>query len=48
MAVIDFPVDEQWKLSAAYGWKQSDTMSFSLGATLSFVGMQSWSKRRSA
>ena len=35
---LDFPVDEQWKLSAAYGWKQSDTMSFSLGATLSFVG----------
>jgi long-chain fatty acid transport protein len=35
---LDFPVDEQWKLSAAYGWKQSDKMSFSLGATLSFVG----------
>jgi long-chain fatty acid transport protein len=35
---LDFPVDEQWKLSAAYGWKHSDSMSFSLGATLSFVG----------
>jgi len=35
---LDFPVDEQWKLSAAYGWKHSDSMSFSLGATLIFVG----------
>jgi long-chain fatty acid transport protein len=35
---LDFPVDEQWKLSAAYGWKHSDSMSFALGATLSFVG----------
>lgn len=35
---LDFPVDEQWKLSAAYGWKHSDKMSFALGATLSFVG----------
>lgn len=35
---LDFPVDEQWKLSAAYGWKHSDDMSFSLGATFSFVG----------
>jgi long-chain fatty acid transport protein len=35
---LDFPVDEQWKLSAAYGWKHSDNMSFALGATLSFVG----------
>ena len=35
---LDFPVDEQWKLSGAYGWKQSDNMSFSVGATLSFVG----------
>jgi long-chain fatty acid transport protein len=35
---LDFPVDEQWKLSAAYGWKHSDDMSFSLGGTLSFVG----------
>jgi long-chain fatty acid transport protein len=35
---LDFPVDEQWKLSAAYGWKHSDNMSFSVGGTLSFVG----------
>ena len=35
---LDFPVDEQWKVSASYGWKHSDSMSFSLGATLSFVG----------
>lgn len=35
---LDFPVDEQWKLSAAYGWQHSDKMSFALGATLSFVG----------
>ena len=35
---LDFPVDEQWKLSAAYGWKHSDSMYFSVGATLSFVG----------
>jgi long-chain fatty acid transport protein len=35
---LDFPVDEQWKVSASYAWKHSDSMSFSLGATLSFVG----------
>ena len=35
---LDFPVDERWKVSAAYGWKHSDDMSFSLGATLSFGG----------
>jgi long-chain fatty acid transport protein len=35
---LDFPVDEMWKLSAAYGWRQGDNMSFALGATLSFVG----------
>jgi long-chain fatty acid transport protein len=35
---LDFPVDEQWKLSAAYGWKQSDRLAFSVGATLAFVG----------
>jgi len=35
---LDFPVDEQWKLSAAYGWKHNDALAFSLGATLSFVG----------
>ena len=35
---LDFPVDEQWKVSASYAWKHSDSMYLSLGATLSFVG----------
>ena len=35
---LDFPVDEQWKLSAAYGWKHNDSLAFSAGATLIFVG----------
>ncbi len=35
---LDFPVDEQWKLSGAYGWRPSDNMSFAVGATLTFVG----------
>ena len=35
---LDFPVDEMWKLSAAYGWRHGDNLSFSLGATLAFVG----------
>jgi long-chain fatty acid transport protein len=35
---LDFPVDEQWKLSASYAWKHSDRLAFSLGGTLSFVG----------
>jgi long-chain fatty acid transport protein len=35
---LDFPVDEIWKLSTAYGWKPSDALSFSLGATFYFVG----------
>ena len=35
---LDFLVGEQWKLSAAYGWKHSDKLSFALGATISFVG----------
>jgi long-chain fatty acid transport protein len=35
---LDFPVDEQWKVSASYAWKHSDSMYFSLGATLSFLG----------
>ncbi len=35
---FDFPVDETWKLSAAYGWEHSDTLSFSVGTTLYFVG----------
>jgi long-subunit fatty acid transport protein len=35
---LHFPVDEEWKPSGAYGWKQGDNMSFSVSATLSFVG----------
>jgi len=35
---LDFPVDEQWKLSASYAWRHSDRLAFSLGATLGFVG----------
>jgi len=35
---LDFPVDEMWKLSSAYGWRPTDNMSFSVGATLSFLG----------
>ena len=34
---LDFLVGEQWKLSAAYGWKHGDKLSFALGATISFV-----------
>jgi long-chain fatty acid transport protein len=35
---LDFPVDEQWKLSASYAWRPKDTLAFALGATLVFVG----------
>jgi long-chain fatty acid transport protein len=35
---LDFPVDEQWKLSASYAWRHKDTLAFALGATLVFVG----------
>ena len=35
---VDFPVDEQWKLSASYAWKHNDNLAFSLGATLAFIG----------
>jgi long-chain fatty acid transport protein len=35
---LDMPLDETWKLSAAYGWQHNDNMSFSLGTTLYFVG----------
>jgi hypothetical protein len=35
---LDFPVDEQWELSASCAWKHSDALAFSLGATLAFVG----------
>jgi long-chain fatty acid transport protein len=35
---FDFPVDEMWKLSAAYGWSHGENLRFALGATLYFVG----------
>jgi len=35
---LDFPVDEMWRLSASYAWKHSDSLAFSLGATLALVG----------
>jgi long-chain fatty acid transport protein len=35
---LDFPLDETWKLSAAYGWKHSEQMSFAIGATVYLVG----------
>ena len=35
---LDFPVDEQWMLSASYAWKHNDNLAFSLGATLAFIG----------
>ncbi|MEA3278030.1 MAG: outer membrane protein transport protein [Pseudomonadota bacterium] len=35
---LDFPLDETWKLSAAYGWEHSDNMAFALGATFYLVG----------
>lgn len=35
---LDFPVDEQWKLSASYAWRHTDNLAFALGATLAFVG----------
>jgi long-chain fatty acid transport protein len=34
---FDFPVDEMWKLSAAYGWAHGDNLQFALGATVYFV-----------
>lgn len=36
--MLDFPVDEQWRLSASYPWKQSDRPAFSIGRTRAFVG----------
>lgn len=35
---LDFPVDEIWKLSAAYGWDHGDKLRFAVGATIYFVG----------
>ncbi len=35
---FDFPVDEMWKLSAAYGWSHDDQLRFAVGATMYFVG----------
>jgi long-chain fatty acid transport protein len=35
---FDFPVDEMWKLSAAYGWSHSESLRFALGTTIYFVG----------
>jgi long-chain fatty acid transport protein len=35
---LDFPLDEIWKFSAAYGWEHSDKLSFALGGTLMLVG----------
>jgi long-chain fatty acid transport protein len=35
---LDFPVDEQWMLSASYAWKHNDNLAFALGATLAFTG----------
>ncbi len=29
---IDLPMDEQWKLSAAYAWERTDNLNFGLGA----------------
>jgi len=35
---FDFPVDEMWKLSAAYGWSHEDNLRFAVGTTIYFVG----------
>lgn len=35
---LDFPVDEMWKLSAAYGWSHGEHLRFSVGTTIYFVG----------
>jgi long-chain fatty acid transport protein len=35
---IDLPFDETYKLSAAYGWKLTQQMNFSLGGTLLYFG----------
>jgi len=35
---LDFPVDEQWKLSASYAWRHNDSLAFALGGTFIFVG----------
>lgn len=35
---MDMPLDETYKLSAAYGWEHGDNLSFALGATFYFLG----------
>jgi long-chain fatty acid transport protein len=35
---IDMPFDETYKISAAYGWKESERLDFSLGSTLMYLG----------
>ena len=35
---LDMPLDETWKLSAAYGWNPRDNLRVSLGATLYLMG----------
>ena len=34
---IDLPMDEQWKFSAAYGWKGKGKLNYALGATLQYI-----------
>ena len=35
---LDLPVDETWKLSAAYVWRGKKQLDFAVGATLMIVG----------
>ena len=35
---IDLPMDEQWKVSAAYAWNRKGNLDFGLGATLLYAG----------
>ena len=35
---FDLPVDEYYKVSAAYGWKGKNKLNYALGATLLIVG----------
>ena len=35
---IDLAFDEQYKFSGSYGWRKSDKLAFSLGATLAYLG----------
>ena len=36
--MLDFPVEEQRRLSASYLWRESDRPAFSIDGTLAFVG----------